>query len=168
MVFKEMVSIEGDTPALAVVVESDEPTAEMVAFHILVLLFIDIAATHEKGIEEGAYPHLVTEDCQLALGIIHIALASKLCTHLQSQFGRERGRFTFAYFQIACLTVIKHVVSIGMAFMRKVVLPMIIREPAESDMSFQMYPSTSKGKRPILRQMEAHLRDRSGIDAQCL
>ena len=103
------------------------------------------------------------------MAIGHMGCSTKLGSHLETNLHRQREEtLGIANHQITRLRVKEGSIGVFLRAIRKIVLPVLVGGLTISHMTFQPQPTIGEGQHPILGQRQAHLRHRSGIDAQQL
>ena len=125
MVLEEFLRIQSGAPCVLLVVQPYHPTAELVAFGILVVVSVGgILAAGYEGVPEGVYALVALKFGHRAVAVGRIGVSAEERSHLQSEFEGEGIHIrVFAYAQESGLGVIEHVVGIAAALGSEVVLP---------------------------------------------
>ena len=164
VVLKELVGINAQVPCRLVNVKARHPTAQVVARSILKVAISSIRTTQEERICES-FEALLVLICLLHPVLIGVRCASELRRHLQSQLQRYILRTNL---HVARLAVVERALRIAVPRGHEVLLPFVVGSFAEGYMTLQRQPVVQSGDGPVFRQSYAHLRHRTGVDAQRL
>ena len=168
VIFEIMIGIDGSFPTVSVIIDTHQPTAQLVAGNIGISPFTCIRARCRQRMPE-AFQIFLGRNLYHTVTYWTICIATKLSNHFQAHFYAERTEsILVSDTQETSLAVIEHVVTIFSLPFRKIMLPAIIRSHTISQMTFQLQPASTKRKRPIFRKRQTNLRYRTGIDTQTL
>ena len=126
MIFEIMIGIDGSLPSVSIIIDTHQPTAQLVAGNIGISPFTCIRARCRQRMPE-AFQIFLGRNLYHTVTYWTIRIATKLSNHLQAHFYAERTESVLiADTQETSLAVIENVVAIFSLPFREIMLPAII------------------------------------------
>ena len=166
-----LVGIKVPRHPLAIIIETNEPTAQHVAFLVAIHRSLArlVAACRHKGMPKATNALVVFNDAHAATAVGHIGRSAKESGLLQSQLERPGNETVLAaYLQVARLAVVEHMVGIFALPIGERMLPTVVGHHAVSYVAFHLKPTAQGRNGPIARQGQSHLGHRTRVDSQRL